>query len=174
MPAGAASKLAGTARPTFSPETPASARESLERISTHIVPSLGELKAPYSEEAVRAGVRRQKLVELKADLDSVPLVGGGTLVSWAESFVAAGEEIGVLLSHRVDAEKGTERVSAPGFRGEVIGLLNRFRAALRDEVNFNTALPRNLEDQIFGRVRLFWIFLLLAFCLISPALTESF
>ncbi|MBI4817764.1 MAG: hypothetical protein HY791_16000 [Deltaproteobacteria bacterium] len=80
----------------------------------------------------------------------MPLAGGGTLKNWAEAFVSSGEELGVLLSNRADAETGTERATTRGFRGEVIGLLNRFRAALRDEVEFNPALPRNLDAQIFG------------------------
>ncbi|MBI2375814.1 MAG: hypothetical protein HYV07_17590 [Deltaproteobacteria bacterium] len=132
------------------PGLPADRRAQVTRLIEELVPDLLELRAPYSSEAVRAKARRKTLAALKVDLESFR-VGDQTLADWAETYVAAGERLGTVLGARASQNVGLlSRAALPRLRGETLGLLGRFRAALADEVNANSALPRNLDAQVFG------------------------
>lgn len=134
--------------PLVRPEVEAAAL----RIRDAFIPSLGLLAESYATEAAVAREHRKALVEREADLKMFPLPGGGTLHDWVAAFLDAGEKLNTLLSQRADetpqANKGTQ--PAAKVRSNTLGILTRLRAALRDEVTTNPALPRDLEHQVFG------------------------
>jgi F0F1-type ATP synthase membrane subunit b/b' len=53
------------------------------------------------------------------------------------------------LSGRADLDTGA-RAAAGTLRSQTVGLLNRARAAIADDVAQNEKLPRDLDGQIFG------------------------
>ena len=73
--------------------------------------------------------------------------GGRMVLSTLHS--DAGQSLNDLLSNRADMDE-SGRKDASKLRSQTIGLLNRFRGALADEVEENTALPRNLDQQVFA------------------------
>ena len=124
--------------------------EAASRIRAAFVPELGELQAAYAVEADRAVDRRPLLKSLKADLQAIPVAGGGTLHDVATAFLDAGDELEGLLSQRADAMPRGSRKRASALRSTTIGLLNRLRADLAKEVGKNAKLPRDLEARVFG------------------------
>jgi len=98
-----------------------------------IIPELSELKLPYADEAAKAIGRASELAALKVSLTKVDVPGGKTLYDWCAAFVAAGGDLDELLRKRADAGAG-DRKGAGTLRGATVGLLNRFRAALADEL----------------------------------------
>lgn len=130
--------------PDATPEQKAAAR----RIREGIISAPKELGASYATEANRAKKRRLELVQHKADLDLFP-VPGGTMFLWADEFIKAGEKLDELLSLRADKNAG-DRSAVLTLRPAAIALLNRFRAAVDDELGMNPALPRDLDKQLFG------------------------
>jgi hypothetical protein len=89
------------------------------------------------------------LKTLEADLKLFPIAGGLTLLDWVTDFLDAGQSLNDLLSNRADMDE-SGRKDASELRSQTIGLLNRFRGALADEVEENTALPRTLDQQVFA------------------------
>jgi len=75
-----------------------------------------------------------------------------TLLAWASAFVQAGDDIDALLRARADIQNTSEdaSVTAP-LRSATIGLLGRFRDALRDEIEEEgSALPKDHEAKLFA------------------------
>jgi len=72
-----------------------------------------------------------------------------TMYLWADEFLKAGEELDSLLSLRADEDAG-DRSAVLTLRPAAIALLNRFRAAVDDELAMNPALPRDLDKQLFA------------------------
>lgn len=89
------------------------------------------------------------LKSLKPELESLANPTGGTLYAVAKNFLGAGLELHTLLSARGDAPKAS-REQAGVIRGRLIGALAHLRADVKKEVAKNTALPRDLEQKIFG------------------------
>ena len=131
------------------PKTPTEQLDAIKRIRAAFIPALGDLTASYATEAEAAIKRKPDLVTLKADLTLFPIAGGLTLLDWVTDFLDAGQSLSELLSNRADVDE-SGRKDASKLRSQTIGLLNRFRGALADEVEDNTALPRNLDQQVFG------------------------
>jgi hypothetical protein len=117
------------------------------KIRAAFITGLDELKATYEVEAEAAKRRRTSLVDLKAELTMFPVAGGLTVLEWATQFVDAGEQLSTLLSKRADAKA---RKLAGEIRARTVGLLNRVRAALLDEMSNDPALPATLEQDVFG------------------------
>ncbi len=133
------------------PDTTADVRAAAQRIRDAFIPHKGTLQESYADEAAMAKKNRPALAERKADLESIPLPSGKTLYTWAEAFLDAGDTLDKLLSHRtlIEADaSGNE--NAGQLRGSTIGLLNRFRSALGDELLLDAALPKNLDARVFG------------------------
>jgi hypothetical protein len=63
------------------------------------------------------------------------------------SFVAAGEQLDVLLSTRADAR---DRATAARLRVDAIGALNRLRKSLAVEAKHDPSLPADLDAQVFA------------------------
>ncbi|MDI1431834.1 hypothetical protein [Polyangium sorediatum] len=75
-------------------------------------------------------------------------------VLWAHDFVAAGDSIDTLLRERAKLLAGAENasVTAP-LRGATVGLLGRFRDALRDELEEEgSPLSAGHEASIFSYI----------------------
>lgn len=118
------------------------------RVREAFVPEISELQASYADEAAAAGNRKEKLVELEADLRQLP-TDGGTAYDWAVAFVTSGEKISALLSQRADVEAQT-RKEAQILRSETVGMLNDLRRAIGREKKRNDTLPEDIDAQIFG------------------------
>ena len=116
------------------------------------VPTLGALKVPFADEAMAAKDRRASLAEHKSLLASFPVANNKTLEDWAVAYLDHGEQLDALLSERAKevAETTSDRSNAAPLRGQTIGMLGRFRAALADEIAMDSSLPRDLDAQIFG------------------------
>jgi len=122
---------------------------ALKRIRATFIPSLSELNESYATEAEAAMKRKTLLAAHKADLALFPVADGKSLYDWTVEFLNAGEKLNTLLSQRADAGESGRR-NASKLRSEVIGVVNRFRASLRDELDDDPSLPRDLEAQVFA------------------------
>lgn len=131
------------------PDAPAELVAAAVRIRLAFIPELKELLDSYAEEADRAIEREPKLEELAADLRLFPVPDNRTLYDVATSFLAAGRNIHDLLSRRADVPKGA-RARAAAIRSETVGVINRLRADLGREIKKNPALPRDLDQRVFG------------------------
>jgi hypothetical protein len=131
------------------PDTPDTIRAAAVRVRDAFVPALAELNDAYIVEAHRAAERRPLLATLKADLEQFPVRANVTLLHVATNFLDAGDKLNALLSQRGDVPKA-DRSKAAVLRAKAVGLLNRLRADLRDEVKRTPSLPRDLEQRVFG------------------------
>ncbi len=131
------------------PDTSAEVRAAALRIRDAFVAALAELQDAYVMEAHRAAERRSLLQTMRADLELFPVRKGETLLQVAERFLDAGDKLNALLSQRGDVPKADRRKAAV-LRSRAVGLLNRLRADLREEVERTPSLPRDLEQRVFG------------------------
>jgi len=125
-------------------------RAAARRIREAFIRDLGVLSDSYAEEAAAAKQNRPKLVELEADLRAAPTPDGKTLYEWASAFVDHGDKLAQLLSSRGQATGFEYFRQQTALRVTTLGLLGRFRAALKDELAENPQLPRDLDERIFG------------------------
>ena len=131
------------------PELPEPVLAAVKRVRAAFIPAMGQLQETYADEA-EAAIKRKPLVQQHtADLQMIPVAGGGTLLDWVTVYLDAGEQLHTLLSDRADASEGS-RQEAGGLRSSTIGQLNRLRAALADELAHDASLPRNLDAQVFA------------------------
>jgi hypothetical protein len=122
--------------------------ETALRVRDAFVPEISHLQASYADEAAAAGLRKDHLGILQADLKRLP-IEGGSAYDWARAFVTAGEKLSTLLSQRADAESQT-RKNAQILRSETIGILNDLRRAIAREKKRNSFLPADIDELIFG------------------------
>ena len=124
------------------PTLPIAKKNAARRIRETFVPQLAVLRRPYADEAAAALDARKELDNLESDLESITTPGGGNLLAWVMDFVAAGDSIDSLLRERAKRLAGAENaaITAP-LRASTLGLLGRFRDALRDERSQRTAPP---------------------------------
>ncbi|MDI1451222.1 hypothetical protein [Polyangium sp. 6x1] len=123
--------------------------DAARRIREAFIPTLGALQESYADEAAAANARKEELGKLEADLKLFQIAGGGTLYDWAAVFVAAGQDLSVLLSKRADVNAAT-RKNAQVLRSETVGILNDLRRAIAREAKRNPALAADIDAQIFG------------------------
>jgi hypothetical protein len=116
------------------------------------IPQLGNLRDPFADEAAVALANRPKLAAQKAALKAVQMPGGGSLFEWVKGFVDAGDAIDGLLRRRAAVMATTEDASGNGpLRATTLGLLSRFREALRDELaDDSNKLPADHEARLFA------------------------
>ena len=131
------------------PGVTAEVKAAAERVRDAFVPALAELQDTYALQAHRAAERRPLLEERKADLEMFPVVGGGTLLEVATKLIDAGDTLDALLDQRGSVPK-TDRSRAAVLRAKTVGLLNRLRDDLQEEVAKDASLPRDLEHRVFG------------------------
>lgn len=134
------------------PSAPQELKDAAIRVREAFVPKLGVLRATYADEAATAVRKRPLLDSLEADLQAlaVPHPAGATLLDWATAFVDAGDDIDKLLNDRSLVGNDTLPAPVQKVRSTTLGLLSRFRAALIDEIEEDTSLPRDLESRIFS------------------------
>ncbi len=122
-----------------------------ERMQKALVPERNVLRAPHADEASAAKKNREKLSGLEADLKAIPYPGGKTAYDVALNYVEAGEQLDKLLQDRANIKANTAlNEQARALRQATLKTLNNLRSALRDEIEENQALPRNLEEQLFA------------------------
>lgn len=135
-------------------ECPLSSDEEIgaaRRVRNTLVPARKVLSAAYPEQVSAAKLNRSKVAGLEADLKLLSFVGGKSAYDIAQIYIEAGENMGVLLGNRSTAEAHESlRQEAQALRGQSIKYLGNFREALRDEVEMNASLPRNLEAMVFA------------------------
>lgn len=139
--------LAIAAAPGVRPEIKQAAEEALGTF----IPQLGQLREPFADEAARAMSNRPKLAKQKAALKTVQVPGGGSLFEWVKSFLDAGDSIDSLLRRRAETMAASEDSAGnAALRASAIGLLTRFREALRDEIAEDGKLPADHEASLFA------------------------
>lgn len=136
------------------PELSAELKQTATVIKTTFIPSTADLRRSYADEAATALANRPKLAKHKAALKAVQVPGGGSLFDWIKGFLDAGDAIDGLLRKRASALAVTEDASGTGpLRGATIGLLTRFRDALRDELaDPDSKLPADYEARLFSYI----------------------
>jgi hypothetical protein len=134
------------------PTVPKEVRAAAEKVLATFIPSLGELRRPYADEALAAQQHEPEIERLAAELGLFPVAGEGTLNDWVMGFVGQGKKIDALLSQRgeVTAVSGKDRRTAAALRSGTVGLLGRLRASLGDETLAEPKLDRTMPDQVFG------------------------
>lgn len=130
----------------LSPETLA----SVKAIRARFVPARAVLKAMYADEAAHARKVKPSLTEHEAALRAIPLPEGHTMYDVASRFVDSGEQIGTLLSRRVEQETDAQRNEAGKLRSRTLKLLTRLRDAVDEALDHDPALPRDLDARLFG------------------------
>src|SRR5207302_10927977 len=99
--------------------------------------------AARPDKVAHATERHGKLAKAKAELELFPVAGKHSLHDLASRYVKAGLLIGELISARGNQEstKGPSRGAAATLRTATLGLLNRLRRALHDELDETAAAP---------------------------------
>jgi hypothetical protein len=116
------------------------------------VPSLGSLSESYEDEAAHSKDKRKILDENAETLAAFSFGPKHNLKSILTAHVEAGEKFDGILSQRADTvakDQNARNKEIITLRATTIGILNRFRQAVVDEVAVNQALPRDLESKIF-------------------------
>lgn len=137
------------------PAVDAATKDIALRAQETFVPALGVLSARYADEAAHAHRKRAAFEALRPELEQIAVPGGAKLSGWVEGFLDHGDRIGELLHGR--AEAGA--LAAPSFDGgalksSTVGLLGRFRQAIRDEIASGLVLPKDYEARLFALVDL--------------------
>lgn len=125
-------------------------RDAARRIREAFIPDISLLSDSYADEAAAAKANRPKLVALESELRMLPTPDGQTLYEWAAAFVDKGDELARKLAARTQGSALDAFRQQTALRVTTIGLVGRFRAALRDEIKDNPALPASIEEDIFA------------------------
>jgi len=128
----------------------ADVRAAARRVREAFIPDLGVLRDSYADEAAAAQQNRPKLAELADDLRRLPTPDGKTLHEWVSAFLDQADKLARQLSSRSQATGFEAFRQHTALRVTTIGLLGRFRAALRDELAEHPALPRDLDARTFS------------------------
>lgn len=127
-------------------------KDLAQRAQQTFVPALGILQARYADQAAFALRKRPAFDELRPELERIPMPDGSSLAAWVAAFLDQGDRIGRLLDERAEAgvkeEKSPRRPGA--VRSSALGLLGRFRQAIRDEAAMNRDLPDDYEARLFA------------------------
>lgn len=135
------------------PRVPPRVQDAAMRCREALIPSLASLRKSYADEAAAALNRRAAVSGLEADLNLFPVADGKTLLDWALAYIDQGERLHGLLAARADAVAAVDtqtRRRASQLRADTIELLFHFRTSLADEMAADAALPRDLDQRIFG------------------------
>jgi hypothetical protein len=130
----------------LAPDTTPDERDALDQVRA-VFGTLDDLTAKYDVEAKAAAEKRAKLKAVLPLLSRFPLTKNKTLADWAEAHIAAGENLGKLLSKRADAG---DRALAGRLRSSGIGLLNRLREELTKARREDPSLAPTLDDDLFA------------------------
>lgn len=125
-------------------------REAARRVREAFIPDLSLLSDSYADEAAAAKENRPKLAAFESDLRLLPTPDGQTLYEWAAAFVDKGDELARKLAARTQGSALDAFRQQTALRVTTIGLVGRFRAALRDELKDNPELPATLDTDLFS------------------------
>jgi hypothetical protein len=125
-------------------------RDKATRMQTQFIPNLAMLKAKYKKEAQTASFNRSKVVDMEADLKSIPTPDGRTAYDWVVEFLDSGDHISTLLEGRSKIEADEPGVELMLNRTRVLSLVIKARSLVADEVEKNNKLPKNAEAIVFG------------------------
>ena len=131
----------------------ADAKTLLAKVKERIVSNLTDLNRSYEDEAAPAKGRLADLEAMKPELEAFSIGPNMTLYSLLKSHLEAGKQIDTLLSARAKttAEDEADRTKDVFIlRSQPLGLMNRFREALVQEIAVNPDLPRDLESKVFS------------------------
>jgi hypothetical protein len=134
------------------PRLPAHVKQTAETVRATFIADPAELRRSYADEAATALTNRPKLARHKAALKAVQVPGGGSLFDWVKAFLDSGDAIDGLLRKRAAALATAQDGSGTGaLQASTVGLLSRFREALRDELtDEGSKLPADHEAQLFS------------------------
>lgn len=128
-------------------------RDLLSTVSERLVPALSDFTRNYEDEASSAKKKRDLVAGMKAELSAFPVAPDMTLYDLLDAHVGAGEKIDTLLAKRADTtakEDAAKLKEASSIRPATIGLINRLREAMEDEVSMNDELDDSLANKIFA------------------------
>ena len=127
-------------------------KHDIAPIRSTYVRSLAVVREPYGVAAQSAKDLAPTLDTHRAALQTIPTPDGRTLDLWVADFLAAGQEIGALLSDRsktLGAAAGRGRAGV--LRNEIIATVNEIRAVIATERAERTDLPATLDGDLFGQ-----------------------
>lgn len=131
------------------PKAPEALRATLTAARERFIPELAELKRSHADEAAAAARREPDLAAMKAELKAVPTPDGRTLYDWCAGYLRAGGELDALLRRRADVAPA-DRSGMGTLRGRCVGMLNRFRAAVADELDDDAARAAAADAALFA------------------------
>lgn len=136
------------------PKLPASLKDKAQMVKERFVPQPSILRRSYADEAAAALKNRPMLTDNEAKLKTVKTPEGGTLYAWVNDFLDAGDALDKLLRDRALAlATGESAAGTAALRAATVGLLGRFRDALRDEIDEeNSSLPADHEATLFAYI----------------------
>jgi hypothetical protein len=125
-------------------------RGRVERLLT-FAPKLAETNLQQTEEVAAARDRRARLPDYEADLQSMSVASGGTLLEAFGRYLDAAEAIDEAI--RTEASADAQQISQaelPALRSTLNGELTNLREAVAGEVKRDMGLPRNLAAELFS------------------------
>jgi hypothetical protein len=137
------------------PQLAASLKQAARETREAFVPQLSVLRRPYADEAAAAlDHEANGLPRLESAMQTIDVPGGGTLDGWVTAFVQTGHGIDALLRERAKLVHTGENAAIAGpLRSATVGLLGRFRDALRDEIEeAGSVVPQTHEAVLFAYI----------------------
>ena len=131
------------------PKVSEALRATLTAVRERFIPELAELKRSHADEAAAAARREPELAAMKAELKAIPTPDGRTLYDWCAGYLRAGKELDGLLQRRADVAPA-DRSGLGTLRGRCVGMLNRFRAALADELDDDASQAAAVDAALFA------------------------
>jgi hypothetical protein len=133
------------------PETEDEERETANRVIEVLGSKpLNERTRRETRFALAADVR-QRVKGMAEAVARLPLAPGGRAFGdLIDRWCALGDRFGDQIATREVAADKKDNKAAGTATSKLVGLINRARAALRDEVAYDETLPRTLEQDLFG------------------------
>jgi len=131
------------------PKVSEALRATLTAVRERFIPELAELKRSHADEAAAAARRAPDLAAMKAELRAIPTPDGRTLYDWCGGYLRAGKELDGLLQRRAGVTP-TDRRAVGTVRSRCVGLLNRCRAALADELDDDATQAAAVDAALFA------------------------
>ncbi len=128
-------------------------RDLLSTVAERFAPALGDFTRSYEDEASSATKKREVLNGMKTELSAFPVAPDMSLYDLLDAHVDAGEKIDKLLAERADTtaqEDAAKLKEAKTIRSATIGMINRLREAMEDEVSMNDELDDSLANKVFA------------------------
>ncbi len=128
-------------------------RDLLATVAERFTPALAVFSKSYEDEAAAATKKRDLLAGMKTELSAYPVAPDMSLYDLLDAHLGAGEKIDKLLAKRADTtadEDAAKLKEAKTIRSSTIGMINRLREAMEDEVSMNDELDDSLANKVFA------------------------